>query len=241
MGLYFQGVAWLSKGMTPDNVARARGFFDRALTADPDNVDALILSANVDMVEGIILFVKDPVLALAAAETKLTRAVSLITDHASAHMCLGGIYTLTKRAARGMAECEHALALDHNLAHAHAWIGYGKIYVGRAEETEAHILKALRLSPRDIMVYVWMTAAGTANLHLGSWEQAVAWFQRSMKRIEVIRLRILGWPPASPSLPGSMRQTPPSRPALRSTQTSPPPAPAPPGRRLATTRRILRG
>ena len=42
MDLYFQGLAWLNKGRTPDNVAQARGFFDRALTADPDNVDALI-------------------------------------------------------------------------------------------------------------------------------------------------------------------------------------------------------
>ena len=35
MDFYFQGLAWLNKGMTPDNVAQARGFFDRALAADP--------------------------------------------------------------------------------------------------------------------------------------------------------------------------------------------------------------
>jgi hypothetical protein len=37
---YFQGLAWLNKAATPDDVAQARGFFDRALAADPDNVDA---------------------------------------------------------------------------------------------------------------------------------------------------------------------------------------------------------
>ena len=52
MDLYFQGLAWLNKGRTPDNVAQARGFFDRALAADPDNVDALIGSARADAVEG---------------------------------------------------------------------------------------------------------------------------------------------------------------------------------------------
>ena len=31
MDLYFQGLAWLNKGPTPDNVAQARSFFDRAL------------------------------------------------------------------------------------------------------------------------------------------------------------------------------------------------------------------
>jgi hypothetical protein len=40
MDLYFQGLAWLNKGPPPDNLARARSFFDRALDADPDNVEA---------------------------------------------------------------------------------------------------------------------------------------------------------------------------------------------------------
>ena len=48
MDFYFQGLAWLNKGFTPDNVAQARSFFDRALIADPDNVDALIGSARAD-------------------------------------------------------------------------------------------------------------------------------------------------------------------------------------------------
>ena len=52
MDLYFQGLAWFNKGLTPDNVAQARSFFDRALSADPDNVDALIGSALADVVDG---------------------------------------------------------------------------------------------------------------------------------------------------------------------------------------------
>jgi hypothetical protein len=42
MDLYFQGLARLNKGVTRENVAQARSFFDRALTADPGNVDALM-------------------------------------------------------------------------------------------------------------------------------------------------------------------------------------------------------
>jgi hypothetical protein len=50
--LYSQGLAWLNKGFTPVNVARARSFYDRALTADPDNVEALVGSAAADMSDG---------------------------------------------------------------------------------------------------------------------------------------------------------------------------------------------
>ena len=73
---------------------------------------------------------------------------------------LGLVYIWTKRAAQGIAECEHALALDRNLASAHSAIGFGKIFIGRAEETEAHVAEALRLSPRDTLAYVWMSYAG---------------------------------------------------------------------------------
>ena len=50
--LYFQGLARAHEGTAPDNLAQARSFFDRALSADSGNVDALIGSARVDELEG---------------------------------------------------------------------------------------------------------------------------------------------------------------------------------------------
>jgi len=181
MDLYFQGLAWFNKGSTPESVAQARTFFDRALTADPDNVDALVGSASTEALAAAYFFVSDLSAVFAAAEAKLTKALSSVPDHARGHMWLGLVEIFTKRTAEGIAECEHALALDRNLAHAHATIGYGKVFIGRAEETEAHIAEALRLSPRDTLAYVWMTHASMADLHLGSFEQTVAWCRRAIE------------------------------------------------------------
>jgi hypothetical protein len=55
----------------------------------------------------------------------------------------------------GIAQAERALSLDQNLAPCYAAIGWGKVMLGRAEETEADIVQALRLSPRDSFVSVW--------------------------------------------------------------------------------------
>jgi TolB-like protein/class 3 adenylate cyclase len=181
MDLQFQGLAWLNKGFTPENVAQARSFFDRALTADPDNVDALIGSARADTIEGSYSFVSDSRAAFAAAEAKLTKVLSAVPDHARGHMLLGWVDIVTRRAAQGIAQCEHALALDRNLAQAHSFVGRGKIFVGRAEEAEAHVAEALRLSPRDTLAYTWMMHAGVAKLHLGSWERADAWLRRAIE------------------------------------------------------------
>jgi TolB-like protein/class 3 adenylate cyclase len=181
MDLYFQGLAWFNKGPTPDILAQARSFYDLALTADPDNVEALIGSAVAGMAEGAFSFVTDPMAAFAAAEAKLTKALSSVPDHAGGHMWLGVVEILTRRAAEGIAECEHALELDRNLANAHASIGNGKIYIGHAEETEAHVVEALRLSPRDTLSHIWMGIAGAAKNRLGSWEQAIAWYRRAIE------------------------------------------------------------
>jgi TolB-like protein len=153
MDLHFRGLACINKGRTPDNVAQARDFFDRALAADPDNVDALIGSAVADLLAGFYIFVANSMTAFAAAEAKLTKALSAVPDHAGGHRWLGFVNLWTKRAAEGIAESEHALELDRNLADAHVGIGLGKIYIGRAEEAEAHIGEALRLSPRDTMAF----------------------------------------------------------------------------------------
>ena len=48
--------------------------------------------------------------AFAPAEAKLTKALSTVPDHARAHMFLGFVEMMTKRAAEGIAECEHASA-----------------------------------------------------------------------------------------------------------------------------------
>jgi TolB-like protein/class 3 adenylate cyclase len=180
MDLYFQGMAWLNKGLIPNNMAQARSFFDRALSANPDNVEALIGSARVDGLEGANSLVTDPMAAFAAAEAKLNKALSSVPDHARAHMNLGLVHIWTKRAAEGISKCEHALALDRNLAEAHSVIGLGKMFVGRTEETEAHIAEALRLSPRDTLAYLWMNNVGIAKNQLGSWEQAVGWLRRAI-------------------------------------------------------------
>ena len=68
---------------------QARSFFDRALAADPGNVDALVGSARADVIAGAQFFVTDPMAAFAAAEAKLTKALSSVPDHARVPYVLG--------------------------------------------------------------------------------------------------------------------------------------------------------
>ena len=181
MDLYFQGLASVNRGLTPEYMAQARGFFERALALDPGNIEALVGTAMVDSLVGGSFFVDDRAARFAAAETTLIKALSLAPNHAIAHYLLGFVQISTNRAGQGIAECERALALDRNLAGAHAEIGLAKYNIGRAEETEAHIREALRLSPRDTSAYAWKAFAGYAKVYLGSDEEAAAWLHRAIE------------------------------------------------------------
>jgi tetratricopeptide (TPR) repeat protein len=86
----------------------------------------------------------------------------------------------TNRAVQGIRECERALELNRNLAMAHAQIGVAKLRLGQADDTEAHVLEALRLSPNDTIAHTWRMIAGGAKLYLGKDEEAVAWLRRSL-------------------------------------------------------------
>jgi TolB-like protein/class 3 adenylate cyclase len=181
MDLYFQGRACWNAGLTPEYMSQARDFFERALTLDPRNIEALVGAAQVDTAVGINFLAQGRIARLAVAETALIKVLSIAPNHAVAHLVLGGVQMVTNRAAQGIAECERALALDRNLATAHAFIGYAKLALGRAEETEANILEALRISPRDILAYQWMMFAGNAKLLLNSDADAVTWFRRCLE------------------------------------------------------------
>jgi TolB-like protein len=181
MDLYFQGLAWCNQGQAPEHRSQARSFFERALTLDRRNVEALVGLAWVDVVLTVIPIIDDRWNRLADTETALTGALSMAPDHALAHVAMGLVQILTNRAPQGIAECERALALDANFADAHAVIGFAKVVIGRFEETEAHIQEAMRLSPRDQNLYSWLATAGVAKLYLGSEEEAVNCFRRSIE------------------------------------------------------------
>ena len=149
MDLYFQGTAWFNKGPTPENMAQAGDFFERALALDPKNIEALVGSARVNVATGANVLTDDFETRFAAAETAAIDALSLDPQHARAHMYLGAVHILTGRPSQGIAECEQALALDRNLANAHAFIGLAKISMGRGAETECPYPRSVPpVSPR---------------------------------------------------------------------------------------------
>ena len=181
MDLYFQGRAFMNKGMTPAFMARARDLFVRALALDPGNIEAAVAAAQVDLSMGSAFMADDGAAHFDAAEAALKSVLLRAPDHPRAHMQLGVVQIRTNRAAKGIAECRQALTLDRNLAEAHGFIGFGKYVLGRSEEVEGHIQEALRLSPRDTRAFLWYMFVGMAKLKANPSLEALDWLRRSVE------------------------------------------------------------
>jgi hypothetical protein len=182
MDLFFQGRACWNKGLAPEHVTQARDFFERALALDPDNIGAMVFVAAVDLVAGSGYQTDNRAGAPRGSRDDVYKgAVSRAPNHALAHLGLGVVQSVTNRVAQGVAEYARALALDRNLADAHALIGEAKIYMGRGAETEAHINEAFRLSPRDISAFRWLMYGGFAKVQVNADYEAVFWFRRSIE------------------------------------------------------------
>jgi adenylate cyclase len=179
MDLYFQGMSWINKGRNPADTARGRGFFERALALDPDNLDAAVGMACADVQAAVGYYVDDKAERLESVEASLNRVLSQSPNNARARYCLGRVLVHTKRGAQGIAECERALALNPNLASAHALIGLAKLFDGHPEEIESHELEALRVSPHDTEAGVWVAYIARAKLDLGAYEEALDFYRRA--------------------------------------------------------------
>ncbi len=179
MDLYFQGRAVYNRGFTPAALANARAFYVRALELDPGNVEAQVGVATVDVTACVSYLMDDPHPALADAEARLTKALAAAPNHALAHLVMGVALRATDRTERSIEEMERALAIDPNMATARALIGSALIWMGKAEEAEPHVLEALRMSPRDPMIFEFFLVAGIAKAYLGEFADAAAWLRKS--------------------------------------------------------------
>jgi TolB-like protein len=179
--LVFRGWAAFNRAHTPDNLRHADHYFEQALALAPQNVEALTGQAIARFAMVQTYTVGDRAARIKEAEAAAVRALEIEPNNARAHAALGWIYIGSNRPLLGIAEHECAIQLDRNQAASYAAIGWAKPRLGRAEETDADIAKAFRLSPKDSYAFVWCYIAGMAKLALGRTHEAVAWLRRSIE------------------------------------------------------------
>jgi TolB-like protein len=147
------GLAVWNQPLSVETARQARDFFEAALRLDEHNIGALLGLANAHMWEVRSYASADRAGQIRAAEAAVTKALELVPDSADAHVTYGTVLYAMRAPERALREFQLAIDLDSNLAVAHAFLGNIKFVLGRAGETIGHVKEAMRLSPRDPLLF----------------------------------------------------------------------------------------
>ncbi|HEY2610994.1 MAG TPA: hypothetical protein VGI94_09310 [Reyranella sp.] len=158
--------AW-NQHLSQEAARQARRYFEAALQLDEHNVGALLGFANAHMWEVNMYASDDRAGQIRAAEAAVTKALALSPDSADAHVTYGTVLFAMRAPERALREFEFAVSLESNLATAHGYLGLMKFFLGRAGDTRAHAVEAMRLSPRDPLLFHWYFIIGVADVYLG--------------------------------------------------------------------------
>ena len=172
--------AW-NQHLSLEAAREARSFFEAALRLDPENVCALIGVASAHMWEVNMYVSDDRAGQIRAAEVAVAKALNLAPDDAQAHLAYGLVLYAMRAADRALREFEFAIGLDRRLAPAHAHLGLVKVFLGRPSEARAHIAEAMRLSPRDPLLFLWHFYIGVADIHRGRVVQPLESLRKSVE------------------------------------------------------------
>jgi tetratricopeptide (TPR) repeat protein len=97
-------------------------------------------------------------------------------------LALAFAHQMTGQRNEMIAAVERAIELNPSFALAHAMLGLYLGETGRPDDALTHLERAMRLSPRDPMT--WLFTYSVAASHLGArrYDDAVAWAQRSLRQ-----------------------------------------------------------
>jgi tetratricopeptide (TPR) repeat protein len=96
-----------------------------------------------------------------------------------AHFVKGDILKAQKKFELSIPAFETAIANDRNFALAYEALGHAKILLGRSDEALEPIEKAIRLSPHDPALNLWLFHMCHALTHLARDRDAISWCRKS--------------------------------------------------------------
>ena len=176
-----QGWAAWYRHRSLEAAREARRFFEAALRLDEHNVGALLGLADTHMSEVNMYSSDDRAGQIRAAKAAVKKALALAPDDAPAHVTYGTVLYAMCAPERALRQFQLAVGLDGNLAVAHAYLGLMKFFLGRAGDTRAHVEHAIRLSPRDPLLFRWHLFIGLADIYLGRAVHALSSLRKSVE------------------------------------------------------------
>jgi tetratricopeptide (TPR) repeat protein len=107
------------------------------------------------------------------------RALTAFPSTALAHYAKAQVLRAHQRFEEAILQYEQVLALNRNWVHAIAALGYCKFVTGSIEEAIPAQARAIRLSPRDPLIWLYYYWIGQVHLLQSRVDEAIPWFEKA--------------------------------------------------------------
>jgi adenylate cyclase len=178
--LGMRGWAAIWQPATKESTTLARDYFERAITLDPQNAEAMV---GLAYARGRATFYGWST----AAEDKpgaqmdlLAKAIAIRPGYAMAYYVKSTLLFLAKEYPESLAAAETEVALDPNSAYGYTALGRTEALLGRCEQSITHTKQAFALSPRDPFSGIWYMHLGLAELCQGRLDAAIEQLKRAI-------------------------------------------------------------
>jgi adenylate cyclase len=163
-----------------DEEERGYNLCERALQRDEHNVKALVNLSFKFINPVLTVQSQDREADIRRADELVSRALAIDPNAYAAHHTKALVLLTQKRFEEAIVEAERSLALNPSFVNAYSDLCLANSFLGRPQRAVEYADKAMRLSPRDPLLYVFHLHKGFALALLHQNDQAIEWLRRAI-------------------------------------------------------------
>jgi adenylate cyclase len=169
---YHRGL-WHFLNQEPNENQQAKGFFRRAIELDSGFAAGHYALALCNIWDGWVYASRPMEDCVGIARPLAQRALALDDADSMSHFVMGFVLWMSGDVQGGRSELEQAISLNPNHAWAIGELGGLHCNDGRPNEAFAALSKAMRASPHDFLMWIWMLWLAATHFYAGNFHAAV--------------------------------------------------------------------
>jgi TolB-like protein len=164
---------------TSSSIGRAQQYFERAVALDPRLARAHAGLSFTHFLEAFLQFGPEARAAAAAARSHAERGLDLDPLDPFTHFNMGRSFWLTAEPDAAAGWLQRAVDLNPNYAQGYYASAFTAMLTGNAEDANARVDTALRLSPLDPLLYGMYGVRALMLVQTGDYAEAARWADRA--------------------------------------------------------------